>query len=174
MYKFFSNTAEIIARYTAFAGGFVLIALVIMTCISIAGRTLIAFGLSPVKGDFELIELGIGFAIFCFLPLCHLRRGHATVDLFTNQFSAGANRLLDLVADLLMLVVATLLTWRLWVGMIDKQSYGETTFILQYPIWTGYAAGMIGASAFVYVAIFCVLRSLKALLNASDQEALNV
>jgi hypothetical protein len=38
----------------------------------------------PVKGDFEVVEAGIAFSIFAFLPICQLHGGHATVDIFTN------------------------------------------------------------------------------------------
>lgn len=152
----------------ALAGGAVLLALIVMTCISIIGRSLGALGLAPVPGDFELVELGVGFAIFAFLPWCHLRRGHATVDLFRPRLSRRANLIIDWISDLLMLIVAFLITWRLWIGMLDKKSYTETTFILQVPIWIAYAAGLAGAVVFLIVAIYCTMRSARYLIGADD------
>ena len=38
-----------------------------------------------------------------------------------------------------------LLTWKHWDGTLDKLAYGETTFIIQYPIWWAYALCMVGA-----------------------------
>ncbi len=55
-------------------GGVVLVLLTIMTCISIVGRAGLTIGLRPVKGDFELIEAGVAFAIFAFLPWCQFTR----------------------------------------------------------------------------------------------------
>ena len=155
---------EGLARLTAYAGGLVLLAVVIMTCISITGRSLSDFipSLGPIPGDFELVEIGVGFAIFAFLPWCHLKRGHATVDLLQQKFGHRLNRVIDLVADLLMLIAAALITWRLWQGMLDKKGYSETTFILQFPVWIAYAAGLVGAVVFVLVAIYCLWRSLRA------------
>lgn len=154
-----------IAATMALAGGLVLVALVALTCVSVLGRALISLGLGPVPGDFELVEMGVAFAVFAFLPWCHLNRGHAAVELLTRTFGRTANAWLDLVADFLMLLVAGLITWRLALGALDKRSYHETTFILETPIWWAYAACLVGAVVFTIVALYCVLRSLRAVLR---------
>ena len=164
MYSLLTKVADFIARTMAYVGGATLIALVVMTCISIAGRTLVPFGLSPVKGDFEWIEIGVGFAIFAFLPWCQLQRGHAAVDLFEPVFPKAMNRVIDVIVDIGMFAAATIIAWRLWLGMLDKQRYGETTFILQFPVWTAYAAGLVGAVAFAAVSLYCVIRSGRRLV----------
>jgi len=143
-----------LARLMAILGGIVLALLTIMTVVSIGGRSLISFGLGPVPGDFELVEAGAAFAVFAFLPWCQLNRGHATVDLFTNYLPAGVNRWIDLVSETLMTIVFVVLAWRLWVGMMDKIRYQETTFILQYPVWWGFASAMIGAVVCVIVSVY--------------------
>ena len=33
--------------------------------------------------DYELVEAGVAFAIFAFIPLCQIYGSHATVDIFT-------------------------------------------------------------------------------------------
>lgn len=164
------SIVEALARWTALAGGFALICVVVMSCVSIVGRALgkFGFGLGPIQGDFELVEIGIGFAIFAFLPWCQLRRAHASVDLFQRMFGPILNRVIDIVADGLMLIIAALIAWRMWLGMLDKKSYTETTFILEFPVWISYGAAMIGASVFVVVAAFCVARSGRVLLGLAD------
>jgi TRAP-type C4-dicarboxylate transport system permease small subunit len=152
-----SLTVHALARWLAIAGGFVLVAITVMTVISIVGRTFIWAGLSPVPGDFELVEAGTGFAVFAFLPWCQLNRGHATVDLFTSYLSPAANRVIDLLSEILFGLVTILIAWRLWVGMLEKMEYGETTFILQFPVWWGMAlcaaATIIGVIVSVYMVI---------------------
>jgi TRAP-type C4-dicarboxylate transport system permease small subunit len=112
------------------------------------------FKIGAVPGDFELVEAGTAFAVFAFLPWCQLNRGHATVDLFTNYLPAAANRWIDLVAETLMTIVFVVLAWRLWIGMMDKIRYEETTFILQYPVWWGFATAMVGAAVCVIVSVY--------------------
>lgn len=168
-----------LARALAILGGAVLVVITAITVVSIAGRAavtvaymgtpddmflwqwlragaraLVDLGAGPVTGDFELVEAGTGFAVFAFLPWCQLNRGHATVDLFTSFLPGGANRLIDLVSELLMTLIITLIAWRLWVGMMDKLRYGETTFILQFPVWWPFAACMVAAAIGVLVSFY--------------------
>lgn len=164
MYDLLEKAADRLARGAALLGGIVLLAVVVMTCVSITGRALVPFGLGPVRGDFEWIEIGVGFAIFAFLPWCHLQRGHASVDLFRPIFPSLMNRIIDVLVDVAMFAAAFLIAWRLWLGLLDKQRYGETTFIIQFPIWIAYAACLFGAISAVIVVAFCILRSGRALL----------
>ena len=146
-----------IARWLAILGGLVLIVLTVVTCISIVGRTFSRFGLGPVPGDYEIVEAGIGFAVFAFLPWGQLNRGHATVDLFTSFLSARANRVIDLVSELLMLAAIGLITWRLAIGLQDKIGNGEISFILEMPLWWSYAACLAAATVSVGVAVYMVI-----------------
>jgi TRAP-type C4-dicarboxylate transport system permease small subunit len=134
-----------LARWTALAGGLILVALVLLVVASVAGRALIGIGLAPVPGDFELVEVGVGIAVFFFMPWCYLRGGHATVDLLYMHTPRWAQRTVDIVSDVLMLVVWLVLTWKLWEGMLEKKEYLETTFILQMPVWWAYALCLVGA-----------------------------
>ncbi len=142
------------ARWLAILGGIVLVAITAMTVVSITGRAFIRFGLGPVPGDFELVEAGAAFAVFAFLPWCQMNRGHATVDVFTSYLSPRANRIIDLVSEALMTFVIVLVAWRLWYGMQDKIRYNETTFILQFPVWWGFAVAMLAAAVGVLVSFF--------------------
>jgi TRAP-type C4-dicarboxylate transport system permease small subunit len=156
-----SSIVHALARWLAIAGGLVLVAITVMTVVSIVGRTFIWAGLGPVPGDFELVEAGTGFAVFAFLPWCQLNRGHATVDLFTNYLSAGANRIIDLLSEIILGLVTLLIAWRLWVGMFEKRDYGETTFILQFPIWWGMALCAAATIVGVIVAVYMIVVRAK-------------
>ncbi len=159
-----------LAMVLALAGGLVLALITIMTVLSISGRALIFAGLGPVPGDYELVEAGSAFAVFAFLPWCHLTRAHASVEIVTQAFGTRINRIIDIVVDLLMLAVASVLAWQHWLGTLDKLAYGETTFILRFPLWWAYAAGLVGAVAFVIVAIYCLVRSIAAFNDPEKPE----
>ncbi|MEQ8968363.1 MAG: TRAP transporter small permease [Azospirillaceae bacterium] len=152
----------------ALAGGLALIAMTVLTLVSITGRSLVWAGLGPVPGNYELVEMGSAFAIFCFLPWCQLRRGHVTVDLFLAPLGPTANRLAELVGNLLLTGVAGVIFWRLLLGLADKHRYGETSFILGIPLWIGYAAAALGAAMFLAVSAFTVARSLAELRGRRD------
>ena len=44
-----------------------------------------------------------------------------------------------------MLGVWLLLVWRMGVAMVEYRHNGEVSFILQMPVWWGYAASMVPA-----------------------------
>ena len=155
------------ARAMAWFGAFVLTLLALMSVFSIAGRALTGLGLGPVPGDFELVEAGTALAVFCFLPWAHLRRGHAVVDLFWRAYPAPLQRLLDVAADALMLAAWVLLVWRMGVAMLDYRGNAEVTFILQFPVWWGYAASMVPAVLGCAIYAWRLLESL-GLVQAPD------
>ncbi|WP_417579582.1 TRAP transporter small permease [Pelagibacterium sp.] len=158
-----------LAKLMALVGGVVLIGLVLLVVVSVAGRALIWAGLRPVRGDYELVEAGIGFAVFAFLPWAHLERGHAIVTILTDRFGSAANRWILVVTDIMMLAAASFITWRLYDGMLDKFRYNETTLLLRMPLGWSYSAALVGAVIFVVVAIYVLGRSISnALARRSE------
>lgn len=157
-----------IARLLALAGGLVLAALVVMTCVSIAGRAFSGFGLGPVPGDFELVEAGIAFCIFAFLPWCSLNAGHATVDIFTNGLSLRVNRALLAFWEVVMAATVAFIAWRLYEGMLTKLANGETSFLVQFPVWWAYAACLVPAVLAVLVALWSAWDRLRAAVTGRD------
>jgi len=109
-------------------------------------KTLLATGIGPINGDFELVEAGMAFAIFvsdqwftCFGGYLH-------------QGIANSGH------------------------MESKRNSGQTTLLLQYPLWWGYAASMLGAFAAALVAVYVALSRLVEVTTGrvilfSEQEA---
>lgn len=173
MYKFMHG----LSRFTAYTGGVVLLALIVLTCISVIGRSLnsvlhgsffetyapdfarwaIDTGIGPVNGDFELIEAGVAFAIFAFLPLCQITGSHASVDVFTEKLSPPAKRILQWIIDTVFALVLLLIAIQLYSGMQSKIRSGQTTLLLEFPVWWGYAICLLGAvvaaSVGLYIAV---------------------
>ncbi len=160
-----------LAQIMALLGGLILCLLVLMICVSVAGRGLgdaahsgmigvlgawlLDLGVGPILGDFELVEAGMAFAIFSFLPLTQLRGAHARVDVFTSGMGPRVNNALATFWSVMMAVIIVLITWRLFVGMQDKIRYNETTYLIQFPIWWAYAASFAAAIASSIVSIYC-------------------
>jgi TRAP-type C4-dicarboxylate transport system permease small subunit len=149
-----SRAVYALSRVMAWFGAAVLTAIAAMSVASIVGRALSGIGLGPVPGDFELVEAGTALAVFCFLPWCHLKGGHAVVDMLWPMYPPALRRALLVLADALMLVVWLLLTWRMGVAMLEYRGNAETTFILRMPVWWGYAAALppalVGCAAYAW------------------------
>ena len=134
-----------LSRAMAWFGSLVLVLIALMSVASIIGRALSGLGLGPVPGDFELVEAGTALAVFCFLPWCHLKGGHAVVDMLWNSYPPAMQRVLMVMSDALMFVVWLLLVWRMSVAMGEYRHNNEVSFILQMPVWWGYAASFPAA-----------------------------
>ncbi len=149
-----------LARALALAGGFLLIGVVAMTCISVLGRYLFN---SPIPGDYEITELACGVAIFAFFPYCHLRNANIVVEFFTGFMHPRHKMALDTVHNLAFAVIAALISWRLFVGGMHKFADGETTVFLGIPVWLGYFFAMPGAVLLTVVCFLVFIRQLRAL-----------
>lgn len=141
-----------IAKATALIGGLVLLGIVVMTSASIAGRT---FGLGEINGTYEILEAGVAFAIFSFLPICQIYGGHATVDVFTSGLRPGALRWLRAFWEVVLAAIIVLLTIRLYGGLERYLGNGETTLFLQFPVWWSYLASFSAACVAAFVSVYC-------------------
>lgn len=177
---------EAAARMLALAGGVILAGVAAMTVVSIVGRAMVGYGLGPVPGDFELVQIGCAIAVFSFLPWCQYNRGHVTVDLLVERFSPRVQAWFTLLGDVALSAVAIIMTRQLWAGMVEKfcadpldpvfgwlwtatgtaapYCWVEATYELNLPVWWGYAIGLIGAGLFALTAIHSVWRSLNEAL----------
>lgn len=164
------------ARAMAALGGLVLLALIFLTCLSIFGRLAnsllngefaqniapdfadwaLSLGIGPILGHVELVEAGIAFTVFAFLPLCQLSGSHAKVSIVSDHLPLASQRYLIAGIDSIFAAVLILVAWRLSEGLVEKREFSETSFMLQFPIWWAYAislaAAVIAAAAGLFVA----------------------
>lgn len=175
-----------LARGTALIGGLVLLALVVMTTASIIGRTLndalhadlfdgalsglaqfvLDLGVGEINGNYELLEAGVAFAIFAFLPITQLYGAHATVDIFTSMLPRRATLWIAAFWEIVLTLVTLLLIWRLFEGMQRYLGNGETTLFLQFPVWWGYAASFAAGVVACLTGLYCaVMRFGEAVID---------
>jgi TRAP-type C4-dicarboxylate transport system permease small subunit len=171
------RTVRSLARVTALAGGLVLLALILLTTASIIGRSLnklmhtpffaenltgfsqwmLSTGVGEINGNYELLEAGMAFAIFSFLPICQLYGSHATVDIFTSVLPRRTNRWIGVFWEIVLALVILLIVWQLYGGMERYIRNGQTTLFLQFPVWWSYAASFAAGAVACIVAAYCAL-----------------
>lgn len=181
MYRFI----HALARTTALTGGLALLGIVLMTTASILGRSinkalhsgffqgelaaisnaLLDLGVGEINGNYEILEAGIAFAIFSFLPICQLRGAHATVDVFTSFLPERLNRWIVAFWEMLLTAAIVLLVVQLYGGMERYIGNGQTTLFLQFPVWWAYAlsfaAGVVACIVGVYCAATRILEAIR-------------
>ncbi|UWR22844.1 TRAP transporter small permease [Sulfitobacter sp. S190] len=166
---------RLLTHVTALIGGIVLMALIVLTTLSIIGRTLnkmlhadffdtqltgvsqflLDLGVGEINGNYELLEAGVAFAIFAFLPVCQFYGAHAKVDVFTSALPTRVVRWIVAFWEIVLAAVIVLIVWRLAGGMERYYSNGETTFFLQFPVWWGYAVSFVAGVVACITAVYC-------------------
>lgn len=193
----------------ALIGGFGLIFATVVTCVSIilklARRAIDAvFGavnapealdwIAPILGEEELVQFGVGFALFAALPYVMWHRGHIKVDLFERWFGSFTNRVLDVLGDVIFLIIAYLLMtrqWSLifkkarrdeplwgellftgnWSGIADRLRDSQESQIIGIKLWPTYVVAETFTVIFFVVAVACVLRGLFGLFRPAHRHA---
>ena len=175
-----------LARGLALLGGVVLAGVAAMTVVSVIGRALVGYGLGPVPGDFELVQIGCAIAVFSFMPWCQLNRGHVTVDLIVERLPGRVQRGLRVLGEVALLTLAILIARQLGLGMVEKfcadpgdpvfgwlwpilgiaepYCWVEATYELNMPVWWGYGLGLLGAGVFALTAAWSVWNALNEAL----------
>lgn len=126
------RTLFTIAKALAIFGGLLSCVMAIIVTVSVTGRYL--FG-RPIPGDYDLVGILCGCAIFSFLPYCQLVRGNVLVDFFTARASARVKAVLDAAGATLYLLIAILFTWRLYYGALDLRQSNEVIAAFNFYRW---------------------------------------
>lgn len=81
--------------------------------VTVADVVLRSFFRYPVRGQFELVGLGLAYVIFLALPAVFLRDAHLVVDVADHFVSARARVLLDLLGATASLAALGLMLWQM-------------------------------------------------------------
>ena len=123
-----------VAKFLAILGGVLSCVMATVVTVSVTGRY--AFS-SPINGDYDIVGILCGCAIFAFLPYCQLTRGNVLADFFTQKASARTKAGLDALGNVLFLAAAVMFTWRLYYGLLEmRQSSEQIAAFAFYRWWT--------------------------------------
>lgn len=148
-----------LARTLAIAGGLITVALSLVVTASVLARWLANSG---VKGDFEIVQIGLALSVFAFLPLCQSRRGNIMVDTFTTRLPDIVQRGLDAFWDLVLGGFAALIAWRLWLGAGEAMSSNTSSMVLALPIGWAIGACSVMAGLLALVSVLTAVERLRA------------
>lgn len=149
-----------IARALAIFGGVLSCVMATIVSVSVFGRY--AFS-SPINGDYDIVGILCGCAIFAFLPYCQLMRGNVLADFFTQNAPPHVKAALDAFGNLLFLIAAILFTWRLYYGMLELRSSSEQISAFAfYRWWT------------IPFDIFCMIVMLFAIAYSFAEDLANI
>jgi TRAP-type transport system small permease protein len=133
-----------VAEVGAVVAGTALAAMMLLTVADVTLRGLLAW---PIRGTFELVELGLAATFFLALPLVFLRDENIVVDSIDYRMPRVVP-LLRRIAGVVSAVVLALMTWQALIGARDSLVFGDVSADLALPqlvYWIPVVLGLAGA-----------------------------
>ena len=143
-----SGALASLGRVLAILGGLLMLAVALVSSASVVLRWVTT---NPIQGDFEIVSIGGGLAVFLCLPWAQQRGANILVDSFTTRAPAWLNRALDGLWALVYAGCCGVLAWRMTLGAQDTISSHTVSMVLAIPYgWAmALAAGCFGVTAVV-------------------------
>ncbi|MEE2746193.1 MAG: TRAP transporter small permease [Pseudomonadota bacterium] len=116
----------------AYGAGAVLAFMMLLTFFDVIGRSLFN---SPIIGSVEILTLAMGLLIYLGVGQTTLQGNHIRVDVLTRLLPKEIQNVLDVFVQILGLVIAILIFWRLGVLAIEQTVELSTTQNLGLPKW---------------------------------------
>jgi TRAP-type C4-dicarboxylate transport system permease small subunit len=115
----------------------------------------------------ETTEMSMALIVFLGVGLVTHQRGHIVVDVLTLRLSERARVWLGLFTNVLSLGFVLIMVWRLWLQAGFIASAGDTTPILNFPLWP--IAYLIAAGS-IFLVTGLVLHVLDSIDRAAHPE----
>jgi TRAP-type C4-dicarboxylate transport system permease small subunit len=150
---------ELLCDASAAIGALVLVAVALMTTVSVIGR---AFFAHPILGDVELVQLGCAVVVASFLPYTQFRKANIIVDFFTTKASATTQRYMDAFGLLLYTLMLALVAWRVAAGGIAIYEAQERSMLMDLPLWIPYVLMLPGLALCVLIGLVQLVELMQA------------
>ena len=124
--------------------------MMVLTFFDVVGRYLLN---RPIRGAFEVTELGLLVLIFAGLPLVSHADEHVTMDFIDRILPQRLARVWIRVVHALCAAIMFFLAWQVWIKANRIASYSDTTDVLRITIgpFVYFMALMIGLTGLVHV-----------------------
>ena len=107
----------------------------------------------PIRGAFEITELGLLVLIFAGLPLVSHADEHVTTDFIDRMLSERIAALWVRVMHAVCAAIMFFLTWQVWIKAGRISGYGDTTDVLRILVgpFIYFMAAMIALTGLVHL-----------------------
>jgi TRAP-type transport system small permease protein len=132
------------------AAAILLFGMMLLTAADVVSRYMFNW---PLRGAFEVTELGLLTLIFAGLPLVSRADQHVTMDFIDKLLGERGQRLVRRLADMFCGAVILALAWQTWLKAGKIGAYGDTTDVLKIPVapFVYFMAIMVAVTGIVHV-----------------------
>jgi len=162
--KKLNNLNERVTLWLARIGSIGLAGMMFLTLFDVVGR---AFD-HPISVSVEVTEIIMGMMIYLGLGYTTFLRGHIRVDILIINMSPRIQSLLDLITGVIALLIAILISWRLWIYAHSRLVNGDLTQIGEVPVWP-YAFIMAFSSMLMVTSLLLYIYTTGRMAFGIDQ-----
>jgi TRAP-type transport system small permease protein len=120
-----------IDRVLGLVAAVLLFGLMMLTAVDVVSRYIFNW---PLRGSFELTELGLLVLIFAGLPLASRRGEHVTLDFIDRPLGPRAADVWRRVVEALVGLLVLGLAYQIWIKAGKIAGYGDVTDVLRVPV----------------------------------------
>ncbi|WP_171051760.1 TRAP transporter small permease [Alteribacter natronophilus] len=136
----------------------ILLGMMFIVTFDVIGR---AFFSQPIRGTFELTELGLALVVFFSLSYTELSKEHISIDFIMEKFPQSVQYYFNIVINFLVMALMGLVAWQLWENSRRLMNANATTGDLRLPIYIFLMLAVVGTIAFMLTALLNVVRSIQ-------------
>ena len=125
---------------------------------------------SPVRGDYELIELAMVVLVFFAIPHTQTVKGHVAVDIITNFMPRKIRDILEIVSYLIASVLMFFVCRANYLQIFKVQGNGQTTGTLHIACYPFYAIVFVCLCIYMLIMVVDVIRALMDLFSSNKKE----
>ena len=140
-----------LARVLGLIAAIILLALMLLTAVDVVSRYIFNW---PLRGAFELTELGLLVLIFAGLPLASRRGEHVTLDFIDKALGARGADIWRRVVEFIVGLVFAGLAWQVWIKAGKVTASGDVTDVLRLVVgpFVYLMAAMVAITALIHLA----------------------
>ncbi len=116
----------------ALIGGFVILALMLLSVFQIIGRKLFNM---PVPGFIDWVEQAMAVFAFLGVAYCHRLGGHIRMDILVAQLKGRALWFSEFISTLVVFLLILALTYGSWLHFMRAFTIGDSSIDISLPLW---------------------------------------
>ena len=119
-----------ISEMSRLVGGIILGGMILFIVADVASRYILN---QPFPFSLELVERLLSIVVFFGLILCTARKGHVVLGVLVDKVSLRIQLTINSIVYFLSTAMFAVITWRLFVHVIQTKEIGTVTSILRIP-----------------------------------------
>jgi TRAP-type C4-dicarboxylate transport system permease small subunit len=160
--QFAENEIGILSKILGIVAIGVLVAMMLFTVLDVVLR---AFFNRPIRGDVELIEVGMVCTSFLGLAWCAMKGMHIKVDLVVSFLPTRVKGIIDSFGYLLGIGICALLAWQGFLEGIANWKMNTVSATLEFPLFPFYWVVALGFAALCLAILVLLTRSLTEVIQ---------